>query len=131
MSYDNAWVEYIHQIETATARRDFDTARMMLQKIAYGMVGPEITEEQRTAFKQVMADFARVDPLYNEILGRIMPIVSARPGIMQTEAFKQLAQYDVEWLRYTTYFAHELGHLHRNKKGRSYALFPPGAVIDG
>lgn len=117
-------------IERAWRAGDYDLARGALQKYAYGMVGPGVSEDDKARFRTVMTTFAQDDPLYQEVMAKLKPIVLAQPGILQSSIYVRLPQYDQETVRYVAYFGHEIGDIHRKKKGRSYELLPPGVVID-
>lgn len=119
-------VELAHQWESG----NYDTARAILQKFAYGMVGQGVDEVDKARFKTLMTTFALDDPLYCEVMAKLKPIVLANPGIVQSAIYPRLPEYDQETIRYVAYFGHEIGDIHRRKKGRSYELLPPGVVID-
>lgn len=119
-------VELAHQWESG----NYDMARAILQKFAYSMVGPGVAEDDKARFRTLMTTFALDDPLYREVMAKLKPIVLANPGILQTAIYPRLPEYDQETIRYVAYFGHEIGDIHRRKKGRSYELLPPGAVID-
>ena len=118
------------EIVAAWDAGNYDLARAALQKVAYGMVGPGVSEDNKQLFRNLMAEFAKEDPLYRELMTKIKPLVLARPGILQTDLYPALPQYDQEVIRYVTYFGHEIGDIHRRKKGRTYELLPAGRVID-
>lgn len=119
-------VEVAHQ----WASGNYDMARAILQKFAYGMVGKGVSEDDKARFRTLMTEFALDDPLYREVMAKLKPIVLAQPGILQSAVYASLPEYDQETVRYVAYFGHEIGDIHRRKKGRSYELLPPGAVID-
>lgn len=101
---------------------------LQLQKIAYTMVGPSVTAEEKKRFTQQMTEFAKEDPLYNEVMARLIPLVQANPGITQSKLYKGEPDHIKEQMRYVLYFASELGHIRRVKKGNSYELYPPNMV---
>lgn len=101
---------------------------LQLQKIAYTMVGPSVTAEEKQRFNQQMTEFAKEDPLYNEVMARLIPLVQANPGITQSKLYKGEPDHIKEQMRYVLYFASELGHIRRVKKGNSYELYPPNMV---
>ena len=103
----------------AYERAEYDAVRMFLQKIAYGLV----RQEDKDSFKKIMTYFANRDPLYKEIIIKLIPIIAKQEGILQSKIYPYLPQYDTETLRYVLYFAHELGDIKRVKKGRSYQLY--------
>jgi len=127
----SAWHNHCDRIEQAWARGDFDWAREQLQRIAYSMVGKRVTEEQKHQFTRLMKDFASQDPMYREVMTIALPYITANPGTMQSKIYTQLPDWSREEVRYVLYFANELGHIHRVKKGNSYKLMPPGATVEG
>ncbi|MDD2722207.1 MAG: hypothetical protein PHH47_12965 [Gallionella sp.] len=124
-SNNDPWLAFCIEIEGAWARGDYDWARQQLQKIAYGMVGESVTDEQRKNFTQLMTEFAKEDPLYKEIMERVIPLVQANPGMLQSQIYKGQPDHIKEQMRYVLYFANELGHIKRIKKGNSYKLLLP------
>jgi len=127
---DSAWRRHCEKIEQAWARGDYDWARQELQRISYSMVGKSVTQDAKDRFTQVMKDFAKEDPLYNEVMARLSPLLQANPGMVQSQIYKGEPDHIKEQMRYVLYFANELGHIQRVKKGNSYKLYPPGMVID-
>ncbi len=124
-SYSDPHHDLCVDIETAWARGDYDWARQQLQKIAYGMVGDSVTDTQRKSFTRLMTNFAREDPLYQEVMARVIQLVQANPGMLQSQIYKGQPDHIKEQMRYVLYFANELGHIKRIKKGNSYKLLPP------
>ena len=120
------WSVFCNEIKQIWQRGDYDLARQELQRIAYGMVGNSVTQEQKNQFTEVMKEFAKIDPLYQEIMAAILPYITENPGIMQSKIYTQLPHWSQEEVRYVLYFAKELGHIQRVKKGNSYKLLPPG-----
>ena len=123
-------MDAIANLRALVERRLYDEVRLQLQKISYGMVGRDVPEDERQRFKQFMSEFAQVDPLYREVIAQVKPFVLDHPGMLQSALYARFPAYGQETLRYVLYFAHELGEIHRRKKGRSYELLPPGRVID-
>lgn len=119
----------VHRAEAGSP--SVDEMRAGLQKVAYEMVGNRHDEETKARFKQGMTEFASLDPLVNEVVERARELVSTQPGILQSRIYAHFPDRSVEQVRYALYFAHELGWIHRKKKGNSYQLFPPGDLIDG
>ncbi|MDY0320910.1 MAG: hypothetical protein RBR23_04155 [Arcobacteraceae bacterium] len=111
--------EFIAFIE----REMFDEARRYLQKIAYEMTGKHVPQKDKDDFKKMMTYFADRDPLYREVLRKARKIIETNQGIKQSEIYKSIPEYDTETLRYVFYFGHELGDIHRIKKGRTYIIF--------
>jgi hypothetical protein len=127
---NDPWVRHLMEIEDAWKRGDYDWVRMQLQKIAYSMVGPTVTETDKQNFTEVMKDFAKEDPLYNEVMTRLLPMVQESPGMVQSQIYKGEPDHIKEQMRYVLYFAQELGHIQRVKKGNSYRLYPPRVVVE-
>lgn len=127
---DSAWIRHCEQIEEAWERGNYDWARQQLQQIAYSMVGDSVTQQEKDKFTQVMKDFASEDPLYRQVMERLLPMVETNPGIVQSQIYKGQPDEIKEQMRYVLYFAHELGHIHRVKKGNSYSLYPPDMADD-
>lgn len=127
---DSAWFEYCRSIENAWQRGDYDWARQALQKIAYSMVGKSVTQEQKNQFTHLMKTFAIEDPMYREIISIALPYITANPGTLQSKIYTQLPNWTKEEVRYALYFANEIGHIHRIKKGNSYKLMPPGHTLE-
>ena len=117
------WSSTFLVIEHAVQIKDYDFARTWLQKFAYTTVNKEVLQSVRDRFKELMTAFASEDPLYNNLMVVILPIIATQPGLLQTALYPQLPAYSDEQIRYALYFAHELGDLTRVKKGRSYQLF--------
>lgn len=118
---ENTPIEIIESYERAS----FDEMRFHLQKIAYSMVGKNVSESEKNEFKKIMTYFANRDPLYKEVVVQLLPIISKNEGIIQSSIYSFVPNYSVEQLRYVLYFAHELRDITRIKKGRSYQLFTP------
>lgn len=118
------WPETFLEIKRAIDAGDFDFARTWLQKYAYTLPGPDVPEETRDQFKILMTAFAERDPLYQSIIPEICYRVAVEPGILQTALYPLFPRHSTETLRYVLYFGECLGAIKREKKGRSYRLFP-------
>ncbi len=123
------WLDHCIEIENAWGRGDYDWARQQLQRIAYGMIEPSVTDAQRADFTRLMTAFAKEDPLYKDVMERVVPLVQANPGMLQSQIYKDQPDHIKEQMRYVLYFANELGHIKRIKKGNSYQLMLPGEVV--
>jgi tetratricopeptide (TPR) repeat protein len=120
------WNSQFAEIDKAIAECDYNFAREWLQRFAYTITGNDaIPELVKVRFKKVMTEFASQDPLYRQIMERVIPMVHAKPCLTQSEIYKGQPDNIKEQMRYVLYFAHELGHIRRVKKGSSYQLFPP------
>lgn len=119
------WPSTFLEIELAIKKGDYDFARTWLQKFSYTTVDKDVPQSVRDRFKTLMTAFAKQDPLYQSLIGKIQPLVEAQPGILQTALYPHFPEFPEEQIRYVLYFAHELGDLNRLKKGRSYQVFGP------
>lgn len=124
------WPETFIEIKRAIDLGRYDFARTWLQKFAYTIVDKDIPQSTRDQFKRLMSAFAERDPLYQKIFPDILKQVGAQPGIMQTAIYPLFPRLDTETLRYVLYFAESLGQLRREKKGRSYRLFPAAGASE-
>lgn len=111
------------EIIEAFERSDYDLMRRILQQIAYGMVDDRHTEQEKKQFKLIMTYFASRDPLVEDIMALLYPVIKDNEGILQSKIYPFAPEYDAETIRYVLYFAYELGDIVRVKKGRSYQLF--------
>jgi hypothetical protein len=62
------------------------------------------------------------NPVYRAILSELLPIIRAKPGILQTDLYK-LVQMGRAEVSYGLYFAEKEELVRREGKGRSYLLF--------
>lgn len=106
----------------------WEDSRMVLQKVTYEITRPTYPEEQKVWFRQFMAQFVKRDPVYQSTIGRVLDAISRQPGMVQSEIYKGRSEAEKEGARYVLYFAHELGDIRREKAGRSYKLYLPGAA---
>ncbi len=95
-----------------------------LQKIAYTMVGPDVSDEEKAEFKALMTRFAAHDPNYRKIMDLFLVVIRESPGIRQADVIRNFSDEEKEFARYALHFAHELGDIKRVKKGNSYLLYP-------
>lgn len=126
---DNEWVQVARR---AWSNRDFDAARRLYQKAAYGF--QEMEPEQVDALRSEVTDFTSEDPVYGAVLNTVRGELAARPGIVQSEIGKVLQQVDAggdthELFNYVMYFADFCGAIVRVKAGRSYKLYLPDAPL--
>lgn len=117
--------------EQEAANREFDwnRARAELQKVAYGMTDKNVSEKEKAEFRLFMAHFALHDPLYQEVMEQLKPILSDNPGVTQSLIYKKEDEKTKEMIRYVLYFAEVLGHIRRVKKGSSYQLYLPNQTV--
>ncbi len=129
-----AWLDHATRLHLTTARDawkagDFAAARVSYLKTAQALTQIKEADQAKAMLKQEQIDFAKADPLYQQVLAALRPIVSAEPGVLQTAIYGRLP-FSREDISYALYFAHELGDLYRRKKGRTYEVLPAGVIID-
>ncbi len=121
------WRRQFEEIDKAWKQGDYEFARDWLQKLAYRLKSENAPKAVHDRFKALMADFTRDDPLYAEVMRVALPVISANPGIVQSQLAKQFPQFEAEQFRYAMYYGEVIGDVAREKKGRSYALTPPAS----
>ena len=67
---------------------DWDWARAALQKLAYNMVGDDVTQAEKDEFRSLMTYFAERDPLYHALMAILLPVIREQPGIMQSKIYE-------------------------------------------
>jgi hypothetical protein len=132
MTYlETDWDKQFKEIDKAISQGDFNFARIWLQKFAYTVTGnTEVPAWVQYRFKQMMTEFANKDPLYAEVIAVLSPYVIKNSGLLQSEIYNYFPSFDKETIRYVLYFASELGHITRIKKGSSYILMPSNDVLN-
>lgn len=82
--------------------------------------------------------FVRRDPIFEKLISILLPIIQAKPGILQSDIAKRAESMDWptlysynrpvarEDIYYALYFADKFGRITRTKKGRSYELRTAG-----
>jgi hypothetical protein len=123
-------IDELNRIDKVASTGDWATARMLAQKISYGMVRPDVSDSTKAEFKRFMTDFAARDPFFREAIEIISRAVEQQPGIKQSELTKTVRPEDVEAFRYVLYFGAELGKIVRIKKGSTYQLFAAKPPIE-
>ncbi|SRR6266508_440904 len=86
--------------------------------------GGQLQRELEEA-KREYREFVKSDPLYLCIRDAALAKVRQQPGILQTDLYKVLSQFDRADVSYAVYFAADHGILTRTKKGRTYSLDLP------
>ncbi|MDR0673320.1 MAG: hypothetical protein LBF93_06620 [Zoogloeaceae bacterium] len=122
------WRAQMEEIAQAWREGDYDFARTWLQKLAYALGTIESGRAPLWAhdrFKSLVAAFTQDDPLYKNILCRVIPAVTISPGVLQSQLMKALPDVSPEHFRYVLYYAEYIGDIRREKKGRSYVLYLP------
>lgn len=125
-----SWINSARQAHESGA---CDEARACYQKAAYGF--SRLTEEEREALKQEIAQFAQTDPVYVDNLAAFRALLQDNPGVLQSELVKGCIHGSSgyadeakvrEVASYVLYYAETLGDVVRVKSGRSYKLYLPG-----
>lgn len=131
----NIFLESAHEMER---RGDYLGARVEYMKCIEDMKrsSQEGTLDKAIELAQMEYDeFVKRDPVYAALLSRLIPIIKAQPGMMQSDITKhfkkaewwpELTNYNREVTKedigYALYFAAKQGVILRTKKGRSYEL---------
>ena len=143
------WLDAATRIHLTAARDawkagDFAAARLSYLKTAQALTQIEGADRAKASLKQEQIDFAKADPLYQQLMAALRPgetvtfrlakaalrpIVNGEPGILQTAIYGRLP-FSREDIGYALYFGHELGDVYRRKKGRTYEVLPAGVTID-
>lgn len=110
-------------------QKEFDRARQSffsyVESVRQQNVNTEGRLEKELAeAQQEYSDFARQDPFYIATCEAVLPKIVEQPGILQTDLYKLFPDTSKERMRYVLYFATDHEKVKREKKGRSYALFP-------
>lgn len=71
------------------------------------------------------SDFVKTDPLYLKIRDAAIQVIRKNPGVLQTELYSSLPQFDKEDIQYAAFFMDDHGAIIRTKKGRTYSLSLP------
>ncbi|MFH1537410.1 MAG: zinc ribbon domain-containing protein [bacterium] len=107
-------------------RGDFDLARMLYQKCEWSWknvvkLDPSYQNDLDRIQKEY-SEFAKTDPLYIKLLALIKDVASNKPGILQTEMYSELPDYNKSDISYVLFFAEKHKQIIRHKKGRTYQL---------
>jgi hypothetical protein len=114
-------------IDKARRERDLDFCRMSYRKWVEAIrqrnaqTGGALAAELEAAQRE-FSDFVRNDPLYQVVLERLVPIVQAKPGILQTDLYRDFTDAPRDVVSYVLYFAADHGVIVREKRGRTYAI---------
>ena len=79
-------------------------------------------EREHELTKSEFAAFVTIDPVYNNGITSLLPIIQATPGILQMDIYKAFPSIERETISYILYFAASSGVISRVKKGRTYEL---------
>lgn len=85
-------------------------------------------ERELDLAKKEYEGFVQMDPAYRQGLLKLLPLIRANPGVLQSDLYAQCPDLDRERISYILYFADAMGQLRRVKKGRSYELFADDAA---
>ncbi|MDO8141828.1 MAG: hypothetical protein Q6358_10055 [Candidatus Brocadiales bacterium] len=86
--------------------------------------GGSLEQDLREA-KQEYSEFVKTDPLYMQIRDAITKKTGEKPGILQTELYTTLPQFEKTDIQYALYFMDDHRAIVRIKKGRTYSLSLP------
>jgi hypothetical protein len=78
--------------------------------------------DELNAARKEYSDFAKSDPTYVAVCEAVLPMIKAKPGILQTEIYKLIPQFERAAVSYALYFAADHGRVKRDKKGNTYSL---------
>lgn len=112
------------------AQGDHDGARLSYSKWVESLrqqninTGGQLEHELQDASRE-QSDFAITDPLYQAIRDAAIARIRQQPGILQTELYKLLPDFEKGAIQYAMFFAGEHGTIVRAKKGRTYSLSLP------
>jgi hypothetical protein len=82
-----------------------------------GRLEPELENAKRE-----YSEFVKTDPLYQQIRGAALERITENPGILQTELYTKLPEFDKAAVQYAVYFMEDHGFIVRTRKGRTYSL---------
>lgn len=133
--HDDAFMHWERARESVN-RCDYLGARINYLKCVESFKQSESDKELKQATEEYEA-FVKNDPVFNRLVSELLPIISANPGILQSEITKRFES--MEWgelycfdrpvakedIYYALYFADKFGMISRVKKGRSYELRIP------
>ena len=75
--------------------------------------------------KREYSEFVKTEPLYQQIRDAAIAKIQEQPGILQTDLYKAMPEFDRSDIMYAMYFADDHGAIVRTKKGRTYSLSLP------
>ncbi len=128
-------LHFIEKAKEAERAGDYLAARVNYMKCMEDLKRSGAPEEVILYAQQEYDNFVRRDPIFKELLSRLILIIEKNPGILQSEITRQfdsmdwpaLYSYDrpvaKDDIYYALYFAARFGIIKRLKKGRSYQLF--------
>ena len=132
---DRAHLIQVHrQIALSSwAKGDFDAARRAFPRFVESVRQQNINtdgelEQELAEARAMYAQFSVQDPLYFLVLERALPIITAQPGILQTDLYRHFEDVSRDDLVYIFYFADHHGRIARSKKGRTYELRTTGVA---
>ena len=86
--------------------------------------GGQLEKELEEA-KREYSEFVKTDPLYIRVRDAAVGKIREQPGILQTELYEALPEFDKGDVSYAMWFAADHGFVVRTKKGRTYSLTLP------
>jgi hypothetical protein len=132
---DAMW--HLEAARTAERKKDFLGARMGYLKCVETLRQARDEAGLQKATTEYDA-FVQRDPFFKELVSRLLPIIQANPGMLQSDITKRAESMDwsalyshsrsiaKEDIYYALYFADKFGTITRTKKGSSYELRLPG-----
>lgn len=120
---DDYWQRQLDIVRRHWARLDFESAREELWAVGSRMREENALPEARIACSDLLASLMRADPYYAEVMECILPIITTRPGIVQSVLAKGFPQFDIHRFRHAMYYGEIIGDIRRVKRGNSYGLF--------
>lgn len=121
----DGWEFWTRKTQDAIRCGSVDEIRFGLQKLAYVVSRKSVSAETKEEFRQCVAEFAKVDPLYPSVVSKMRLLLVDNPGLQQSHIYKGQSDKIIEQMRYVLYYAEVLGDLVRVKKGSSYLLYLP------
>lgn len=120
-----------HWAQARAARKagDSDMARLSFIKAGESLrqakqAEPDQWDTAASPLQEEFRTFVQNDPAYQAVMPLIRQTIRDTPGILQTDIYKALPDVPRESVSYVLYFAADLGEVRREKKGRSYAVYP-------
>ena len=114
----------------AERNKDFERARGLYLKASESLAQVESLKEHDLLppllekLKAEYYDFVvHRDPIYRLHLKYPLMSIKEKPGILQTDLYKEFASKRKETISYVLYFAEKEGLIRREKQGRTYSLF--------
>jgi hypothetical protein len=126
---------FLDTARAAEKNRDYLRARVQYMKCIEDLKRNGAPQKEIDYIEKEYEEFVKRDPIFRELINRLLPFIKENPGILQSQISKHFQS--VEWpelynynrpvakedIYYALYFADKFGIIQRVKKGRSYQLF--------